>query len=67
MGPDAIGFLEDGTPVYFDIKCARGNGKSMLQLELYRQFFNIPDDEWEEIQQEAKRRLYGFQDEDSQD
>ena len=63
MGPDA--FLPDGTPLY--IKCARGNGKSTLQLELYRKLFGIPDDEWEEIQQEAIRRLYGFQDEDSQD
>ena len=63
MKPD--GYLEDGTPVY--LKCARGNGKSMLQLEMYRRLFNIPDDEWVQILKEVERKLYGFQDEDSQD
>jgi hypothetical protein len=58
MGPDGYLITEDGSIVACDLKCARGNGKSTLQLELYRKLFNIPDDEWEEIQQEAKRRLY---------
>lgn len=67
MGPDGYLLAEDGSLVPYDLKCARGNGKSTLQLELYRKLFNIPDDEWEEMKQETRRRLYGFQDEDSQD
>jgi hypothetical protein len=58
MGPDGYLIAEDGSLVPYEFKYARGNGKSTLQLELYRKLFNIPDDEWEEIQQEAKRRLY---------
>lgn len=65
MPISADGYMPDGTPVY--LKCARGNGKSTLQLEIYRQLCGIPSDEWEQIQKEVERKLYGFQDEDSQD
>lgn len=61
----ADGYMPDGTPVY--LKCARGSGKSTLQLEIYRQLCGIPSDEWEQIQKEVERKLYGFQNEDSQD
>lgn len=59
------GYLPDGAPVYLAV--GRRNGKSMLQLEIYRRLLNIPDDVWEEIKRKFEGDYYGHQDEDSQD
>lgn len=54
MEPDA--YLPDGTPLYF--KCARGNGKSMLQLRLYAKLMGISDEEFELLIEEVEKELY---------
>lgn len=48
MSADA--YLPDGTPLY--IKCARGNGKSMRQLELYAKLLGTNLDELRNILEE---------------
>lgn len=60
--PDSI--IQDGEPIYCDTRrplfiMSRGCGKSMLQLEMYRIFCGIPDDEWVRIKQETMRQMYG--------
>ena len=59
-GSEPDGFMSDGTPVY--IQCARGDGKSMLQLELYCKLVGISDEEWAKLQEQTTRRL-GYLDE----
>lgn len=55
------GYTPEGVPVYLAI--SRGNGKSMLQLELYRRLCGISDEKWAEIQEETKRQMYGEEEE----
>lgn len=51
--PDGV--IPDGTPVY--LKIARGNGKTMLSLEIYRKLFEISDDNWAEMKAEIMKKL----------
>ena len=49
------GFAPDGTPLY--LKCARGNGKTSIQMEMYRRLLGISDEEWIEMKQIVTERL----------
>ena len=49
------GYMSDGTPIY--LKIARGNGKPMLQLEIYRKLCEISDDEWADMKAEIMKDL----------
>ena len=51
------GFMPDGTPIY--LKIARGNGKPMLQLEIYRRLCEITDEEWASMKEEIMGQLSG--------
>ena len=51
--PDGV--MPDGTPIY--LKIARGNGKPMLQLEIYRRLCEISDEEWASMKDEVAKRL----------
>lgn len=52
--PNPDGYMPDGTPVY--IKGGRANGKSTLQLEIYRILCGISDEEWAELVKEVKEK-----------
>lgn len=51
--PDGV--TPDGNPIY--LKIARGNGKPMLQLEIYRKLCEISDDEWADMKVEIAKEL----------
>jgi hypothetical protein len=51
---DAIS--SDGKTAY--IIAARGNGKSTLQLEMYRKLFGISDDEWCDMRRKVAELMY---------
>ena len=51
--PDGV--MPDSTPIY--LKIARGNGKPMLQLEIYRRLCEISDEEWASMKDEVAKRL----------
>lgn len=55
MTSEPDGYTPDGVPIYLD--CGRGNGKSTLQLEIYRRLCGISDEEWEEIKTEVQKQL----------
>lgn len=57
------GFMPDGTPVC--IACARTNGKTMLQLEIYRKLCGISDEEWTDMKHEVMKRLGYSNDEEN--
>jgi hypothetical protein len=41
------------------LRFARGNGKSGMAMEYYRQKLGIPDDEWAEMKREVEKKMHG--------
>ena len=54
MNSKPDGYTPEGVPVY--LVHGRGNGKSKLQLEIYRKLCGITDKKWERIKREIEER-----------